>query len=279
MNIVIDRKKLIRALAYAAYFTAAFLVFLLFLFPFDRVKNRLESEVKARTPVELSIDRISPRFFNRFVLVDVVVSDQKGQVLFESPSVNTHISLFGLVRGLLSVSLRGPAYGGELTVKAMQGSKTRSFIVDANNLDIGSYSLFKVEGIKLSGKLGGSFDLTGTSGKGRLWVKNVTSRELKIKGFPVPDLDFDQGWVEAEVKGDRLTIKKLELDGKELKVQANGDVVMRERGTMNLTIKLKPSERLAREQAGLLSLLKNRDAEGFYLFSLGGTLDAPLPRL
>jgi type II secretion system protein N len=229
--------------------------------------------------VELSIDRISPRFFNRFVLVDVVVSDQKGQVLFESPSVNTHISLFGLVRGLLSVSLRGPAYGGELTVKAMQGSKTRSFIVDANNLDIGSYSLFKVEGIKLSGKLGGSFDLTGTSGKGRLWVKNVTSRELKIKGFPVPDLDFDQGWVEAEVKGDRLTIKKLELDGKELKVQANGDVVMRERGTMNLTIKLKPSERLAREQAGLLSLLKNRDAEGFYLFSLGGTLDAPLPRL
>jgi hypothetical protein len=71
----------------------------------------------------------------------------------------------------------------------------------------------------------------------------------------------------------------LELDGKELKVRCLGDVVLRERGTINLTIKLKPSERLAREQAGMLSLLKNKDAEGFYQFSIGGTLAEPMPRL
>ncbi|MBS1128057.1 MAG: hypothetical protein H6Q96_437, partial [Nitrospirae bacterium] len=97
--------------------------------------------------------------------------------------------------------------------------------------------------------------------------------------FPVPDLDFEQGWIEGDVKGDRLTIKKLELDGKELKVRVSGDLVMRERGTLNLAVKLKVSERLAKEQAGLLSLLKNRDPEGFYLFSLGGTVAEPMPRL
>jgi hypothetical protein len=97
-------------------------------------------------------------------------------------------------------------------------------------------------------------------------------------GFPVPDLDFEQGWIEAEVKGDRLKVKKLELDGKELKVRVTGDLVMRERGTLNLVVKLRPSERLSREQSGLLSLLKNRDAEGFYQFSLVGTLAEPLPR-
>lgn len=48
---------------------------------------------------------------------------------------------------------------------------------------------------------------------------------------------------------------------------------------MSLTIRLKPSERLAHEQSGLLSLLKGRDPDGFYQLQLGGTLAEPIPRL
>ena len=68
--------------------------------------------------------------------------------------------------------------------------------------------------------------MNNDAGKGRLWLKGVTSRELKVKGFPVPDLDFDKGWLEADLKGDRLMIRKLELDGKELKIQITGDLVL-----------------------------------------------------
>jgi type II secretion system protein N len=175
--------------------------------------------------------------------------------------------------------MKAQAYGGELLVKAQQGPGRQYLLVDGNGLDIGSYTLLKVMGLKVSGKLGGNFEMTGDSGKGRLWLKGLTSRELKIKGFSLPDLDFDQCWLEAEIKGDRLMIKKLELEGKELKVRCLGDLVLRERGTLNLTIKLKPSERMATEQAGILTLLKNKDAEGFYQFSLGGTLSDPQPRL
>jgi type II secretion system protein N len=276
---MIDKKLLIRRLSLAAYFAAAFLVFLLLLFPFDRVKAKLESEVRRRTALELSIARISPLFFNRFVLADVVVSDRNGRVLFESPSIRSTVSLFSLLRKMLSVDLKAKAYGGDLLVKVQQGPGRQYIQLDADGLDIGSYSLLKGFGLKLSGKLGGKFEMTGDAGKGKLWLKGLTSRELKIKGFPIPDLDFDQCWIEADIKGDRLTIRKLELDGKELKVRCLGDMVLRERGTLNLTLKLKPSERLAREQADMLSLLKNKDAEGFYLFSLGGTLSEPMPRL
>jgi len=276
---MIDKKLLIRRLSLAAYFAAAFLVFLLLLFPFDRVKARLESEVRRRTSAELSVARISPLFFNRFVLSDVVVSDRTGKVLFESQSITTTVSLFDLLRGMLSVDLKAKAYGGELLMKAQQRQGRHSVLLDANGLDIGSYSLLKDFGLKFSGKLGGNFEMTGDAGKGKLWLRGLTSRELTIKGFPIPDLDFDQCWLEADIKGDRLTIRKLELDGKELKVLCLGDMVLRERGTLNLTVKLKPSERLVREQADILSLLKNKDAEGFYLFSLGGTLSEPMPRL
>jgi type II secretion system protein N len=274
-----DRKSLIQWLSFTAYFIAVFLVFLLMLFPFDRVKAKLESEVRLRTPFELSVARISPRFFNRFVLSDVVVSDKGGKILFESPSVGTTVSLFNFLRGRLSLNLKVKAYGGELLVKTQLVPERQYLLLDANGLDIGSYAFLKDLGLKLSGKLGGNFEMTGDSGKGRLWLKGLASRELKIKGFAVPDLDFEQCWLEADLKGDRLTIRKLELDGKELKIRCLGDMVLRERGTLNLTIKLKPSERLAREQASLLSLLKNKDAEGFYQFSLGGTLSDPLPRL
>ncbi len=274
---MIERKKLVRWLAFTAYFVAAFLVFLFFLFPFDRIKTRLESEVGARTPVELSVARISPRFFNRFVLSDVVVSDKQGKVLFESGTVRTTVSLFSLLRGALGVSLRAAAYGGELQIKASQGPGQQYLLLDADSLDIASYPLLKDFGLKLSGKLGGNFEMTNGAGKGRLWLKGVASRELKVMGFSVPDLDFDTGWLETELKGDRLTVKKLEMDGKDLAVRATGDIVLRERGAINLTIRLKPSERLSQEQSALFSLLRNRDPDGFYQVGLGGTLTQPLP--
>jgi len=274
-----DKKTLIRWLSFTVYFIAVFLVFLLLLFPFDRVRTKLESEVRLRTPVELSVARISPRFFNRFVLSDVVVSDKGGKVLFESPSIGTTVSLFNVLRGRLSLDMKGQAYGGVLLVKTQQGPGRQNLLIDADGLDVGSYALLKDFGLKLSGKLGGNFEMTGDVGKGRLWLKGLTSRELKIKGFSIPDLDFEQCWLEAELKGDRLTIKKMELDGKELKVRCLGDLVLRGRGTLNLTVKLKPSERMAKEQAGIFTLFKNKDADGFYQFSLGGTLSDPLPRL
>jgi type II secretion system protein N len=274
-----DKKSLIRWLSLTAYFIAVFLVFLLLLFPFDRVRTRLESEVRLRTPFELSVARISPRFFNRFMLSDVVLSDKNGKILFESPSVRTTVSLFNLLRGRLSIDLKALAYGGELLVKTQLGPATQYLRIDASGLDIGSYALLKNQGLKLSGKFGGNFEMTGDSGKGRLWLKGLASRELKIQGFSIPDLDFEQCWLEAEIKGDRLTIKKLELEGKELKARGLGDLILRERGTINLNVKLKPSERMAREQEGIFSLLKNKDAEGFYQFSLGGTLSDPMPRL
>ena len=275
---MIDRTILIRRLSFSLYFVIAFLTFLVFLFPFERIKTRLESETRSRTQLELNIARISPLFINRFVLAQVVLSDQTGQVLFESPSVRTHVSLFGFLRGLLAVSLDAKAYGGTVLLRTEQGAKRQFVSLDADGLDISSYALLKNLGLKLSGRLGGSYEATGDAGKGRLMIKNLASRELKIKGFPVPDLDFDQVWIEGDIKGDRFTIRKLELDGKELKVRISGDVVMRERGTLNLVVKFKPSERLATEQAGLLSFLKNKDSDGYYLLTLAGTVAEPLPR-
>ncbi len=274
-----DRKTIIRILSLAGYFVVAFLVFLFFLFPFDRVLSRLESEVRRTTPLELSIGHVSPRFFNRFALRDVVVSGGNGSVLFESPSAHATVSLWNLLRGALALDLRAEAYGGELVMRMRGGGERRLLLCDANSLDIASYPLLNELGYKVGGKLGGNVEVTGGSGKGKIWVKNLATRELKVKGFPVPDLDFSDGWMEGELKGDRLTIKKLELNGKELAVRLSGEAVLRTQGMLNLLVKIKPSERLAREQSALLSLLKDRDADGFYQLTLGGTVATPIPRL
>jgi len=275
---MIDRTTLIRRSTFALYFVIAFVTFLVVLFPFDRIKARLESEVRTGTQLELNVARISPRFLNRFVLSDVVLSDRTGRVVFESPAIHAHVSLFNLLRGIVAVTMKGHAYGGDLAVKTEQGLKRRFFAVDADRLDIATYSLLKNLGLTVSGSLGGTFEMNGDAGKGRFLLKGLATRELKIKGFPVPDLDFDQAWIEGDVKGDRFSIRKLELDGKELKIRISGDLVMREQGTLNLAVKFKPSERLATEQAGLLSLLKNRDPDGYYLLTLAGTVAEPLPR-
>ena len=94
---MVDKKTVIRRLSFAAYFISAFLLFLLLLFPFDRFRAKLESEVRSRTPFELSVARISPRFFDRFVLIDVVVSDKKNRVLFESAWYGLHEVTSGIL--------------------------------------------------------------------------------------------------------------------------------------------------------------------------------------
>ena len=273
-----DTRTIIRRLLFAGYFAAAFLIFLLLLFPFDRVKSRVESEVRLRTPYELAIARISPRFFNTVVLSDVVVSAKSGKVLFESPAIRTTVSLFGLVRGLTALSMKASAYSGDLLVKMQQGTGRQYLFLDASGLDMAAYPLLRDAGFHVTGKLGGNFEMTGDSGKGRLWIKGATSRDLTVKGFKIPDLDFDQCWIEVEVKGDRLMVKKLEMDGKELKIRATGELVLRERGMVNLVVKLKPSERMTQEQSWIVAMLKNKDAEGYYQFTLGGTLAEPMPR-
>lgn len=274
-----DKKTIIRIVSYTAYFLLVFIVFLLLLFPYERLKTKIESEVRARTLVELSIGGMAPRFINRFVLSDVVVSDAAGAVLFESKRVSTSVSLFQLLRGVVAIDLSAAAYGGTIQVNAKEGKGIRNIAVDATDLDIGAYALLKQLGIKITGKMGGTFEMSGDAGKGRVWIKGLATREIQIVGFSVPDLDFDQCWLDADLRGDRMTVKKFDLDGKELKVRVAGDLVLRERGTLNLLVKIRPSERLAREQSGLLSFVPNKDAEGFHQFTLGGTLSQPLPRL
>ena len=274
-----DRKTIVRAVLLAFYFLVVFLIFLVLQFPYDRIKGRLEAEVRKQTSLELTVARISPRFLNRFELADVVLADRNGKVLFESPSVRARIAMLPFLWGTLSLDLEGAAYGGSLKVRTQQGAKRNYLAVEANDIEIIRYAPLRDLGLKLAGRMGGNFEMTNGAGKGRVWFKNLSSRELKVQGFPVPDLDFEQGWIEAELRNnDRLTVKKLELNGKELTIGISGDLTMRERGTMNLDIKFKPAERLAREQAGLLSLLKNRDTDGFYHFSLGGTMNNPVPR-
>jgi len=274
-----NAKRLIRPISFAAYFIAAFLLFFFLRLPYDRIKTRIESEVRQRTSLDLSIGRISPRVVNRFRLTDVSLSNRSGQVLLESPSLTASISMLNLLRGVVALDLDAKAYGGELLASAKIGRNQRQFELHASDLDLARYSLFSATGINLGGKLGGSFDMTGDSGALKAQVKGMTSRGLTIKGFPVPDLDFDRCWLDANIRGGRLSLKKLELEGKELNINCGGDIALGDRGGMNLLFRLKPSERLNHEQAGILSLFKTRDADGFYQFGLGGTLSEPALRL
>ncbi|HUL01297.1 MAG TPA: type II secretion system protein GspN, partial [Nitrospirota bacterium] len=140
---MIDKKLLVRRALFVVYFVVVFLIFLVLLFPFERIKERLESEIHQRTPFELNIARVYPIFLNQFVLSDVVLSDRNGKVVFESQQVRTSISLFGLLHNLLSVDMKARAYGGELLMKAQQGSGRQYVLLDASGLDIGSYPVFK----------------------------------------------------------------------------------------------------------------------------------------
>jgi type II secretion system protein N len=119
----------------------------------------------------------------------------------------------------------------------------------------------------------------GADGSLRVTIDQGKIKGLKLMGFPLPDLAFDQVRGAAEIRGKTLTLKEVKLQGEDVKGSIKGDIVMGDPSTpatLDLQLRIHLSDRAKAPYQGLLSLVaKNRDKEGYYRFSLKGPAKEP----
>ena len=246
-------KKVLKALLYPAFYLVCLVTFLLWTFPYDRLKDRLVAEFNARQPAgagaRLEIEKMSGYWLSGIEAQGVALhsppSPAKEDGKVEEPRVvkvdDIHLraSIFRLLFGTLKISFGGEAFGGTLNGSTSDADGARSFVLELDGVDVGGLPMLReVVGLPMTGKLSGSIDLkmpeaklSKAEGKIDLRIVELSFGDGKAKirdTIALPKVEAGELTLVAEASEGRLKIEKLAANGSDIELAADGSIRLRE---------------------------------------------------
>ena len=234
---------------YPAFYVVCLLVFSALTFPYDKLKERIVSTFNAEqkpgpSQQELEIDDLSGYWLSgaRMKGVRLLSSPSEpgkapGKIEIEEATVR--FSLLSALIGNRDVNFDVFAFGGEASGSYDVHGKDTALDVALDTIDVGQLEpLVAMLGVPLQGKLGGKVKLalpegklSKASGNVALEIKDfaVGDGKAKIKGaLALPKVDVGTFALSAEAKDGSLKITKLGASGKDVDVQGEGRVTLRD---------------------------------------------------
>ena len=161
------RKKVLRWFGYSALSLVAFLLFVYWTFPWERLVRYAVAQAKTQANVDLDVQGFAPSFGTGATIEQVTIKtapsagDKEGAT-YELQNVAARISLFGLLFGDRDVSFSGEALGGELEGSYLDGSGgERALDLKLRGVDLEKISLLSTyTGLPVRGELSGAAQLT-----------------------------------------------------------------------------------------------------------------------
>lgn len=279
------------ALLYGLYTLVLFVVFLFANFPGEVVVQRVLQSMQIPG---LRIDVGTARFawWNGFELGDLRVApaDPSLPPYFESASLYVRPALGDLLRGQLrSLEVNGEVYGGHITGNVSSGELDR-LNLELDGLQLQRYPLFStwLSGGQLAGRLSGVVfveargrDVADLRAAADLHLDDADLVDAKVNEFPAPPLHFDAVSARLDLQGGRLAVEELKADGREIQLDASGQVAMRTPladSVLNLKVQLGPAPECPDDLKTLLTAVIPPPAKGAKADAprtLSGTLAKP----
>lgn len=280
-----------RALWYGLYTLLLFGVFLFAHLPYRELAQRV---LQSAQPEGMRIDLGDVRFawWNGFELRDVRIApaDPSRPAFFESSSLYVRPALGELVRGELhTLDVSGVVYGGAVEGSVSTG-ELNHVTLQFDGVQPHRYPLLTswLDGGQLAGRLSGMIsietrgrDINDVRAAGDLHLADAELVDAKFNAFPVAPLHFDGVAARFDLQGGRLEVQELKVDGKEILLDASGQVAMRSPladSVLNLKLKLDPGPECPDDLKTLLSAIIPPPAKGAKPDSprtLSGTLSKP----
>lgn len=280
---------------YAGYglFTLLLIFYFSFLtFPYDEIKDRYIAQQTQGLPYEVSIENIraTPFLWIRATGVDLIRANQKERVsVLKLREVRLRPSLIRLLTGKLAFRIKASLYGGKIKGRAGKGKETVDVSLDWKNIALERLPVrTRMPEAELEGKLNGQMDLRLriqgnrlVPGDGTLKARlsGGSAKNLQFRGFPLPALGEINGQGEITLGQNRATVESLSFSADLLTFSLEGKADLARRLTsspLNLKGKIKLSGSLASQyQPMLAGILRKQDKDGFYIFSIRGTLGSP----
>jgi type II secretion system protein N len=240
---------------YPLFYLLCLCVFASVTFPYDKLKERIVAGYNAEprpanAQQELQIDEMSGYWLSGvrvkgLRLLSASAEPGKPPSKIQIDEATARYGLLSALLGGSDVSFDAYAFGGEVSGSYAVHGTDKSIDVTLDGIDFGEVTpLVQLLGVPLQGKLGGTVRLTLPEGKASkasgavsLEAKDVAvgDGKAKIKGaLALPKLEVGSLTFAAEAKEGTLKITKLVAGGKDVEVQGDGRITMRDPATDSL---------------------------------------------
>ena len=234
---------------YPLFYLLCLGVFAAVTFPYDKLKQRIVATYNAQQRAsgaqqELQIDQMSGSWVTgvrvlgaRIVSAPTEPGKPPGKMEIDDATVR--YSLLSALIGNTSIDFDVDAFGGDVFGSYQVHGKDKSFEVTLESVDLGAVQpLVALLGVPLKGQLGGTIALTIPEGKTTKATGSVALEasgvavgdgKAKIKGaLALPTIDVGGLALAGEAKDGALRISKLLAGGKDLELQGDGRITIRE---------------------------------------------------
>jgi type II secretion system protein N len=227
------KKKTLWFVIYGFFITLAFLYLL---FPSDIAQSKIEQAVH-QAGLILKTESLNPSLPFGFKMNKVSLrSASPPTVYFQGDFLDLQFSPLNFLRKNKNVGMKGKAYGGIFSGRFSLDSLStpgwpQAGKLDFENIDIGTYALFKnFTGKEISGKAQGSW----TFNKSRLGNISGTLTLLINSGYftltkpflGLNRIDFERGEMKAQIENGKMKLENLQISGPQMDFLLNGEITL-----------------------------------------------------
>jgi type II secretion system protein N len=299
-RIAVSRKKILKGVAYAAFFLWALVTFTVLKIPDSAVANFLLNTLNQNTPYQWQAEKISIGFFPS---VHLKMEKLSMEPKFPGGGPPIHLDDAKIYPNpFLLIPFGGaPTFGGSFKTNAYKSLVTGSFgagtnmslKVETESLDLGKITPLTSMGVDLKGVVSALYlqlalpgqRLGMAEGEVQLKAKNVVFDPASLAlPMALPVLNLGDVDVQGTVTRGQLKIDKFKLGsaGKDLEIQIpSGTVVLSDvmpNTRYELHLLIKPSATMEKAVPGVGAMLASFATvkpDGFYAMKLQGTLATP----
>ncbi|MCX7943259.1 MAG: type II secretion system protein GspN [Deltaproteobacteria bacterium] len=283
-------KTIIVYIGYGAVFLISLYLFVILSMPDEQIATYINERLIKQNGINLSYKsaHVSYKMSLVFSEVEIEIPEVNQKLSFER--VEGGISLVGYLFGKRPFIIGADGFGGSILVEV--GSKKDMIFL---SLEVEQIEMLKLDilrektGLNIKGIMNLTAEIVydgkeskNNNGRVSLEFKDSEIKSGKVMGFEIPQINTGDIRGEIEIKEGKFKVTNLKSKGKDIELRLSGDGSFQSpptRSSLNLSLKIKPAQAFIDREEKLKTILfgigSSLDKEGFYNFSIKGTLSNP----
>jgi len=279
-----------KKIVFTGYIIIVAVFFLYYLFPGDAVTAYINYQINSMSPdVKFSIKELKPCFPPGMKLFDTDLLRQN-QTILSADFLEIKPSYFSLFLKNKTFSINGDMYEGNLysSIRVANISANPKFNLDASfgGIQISQIpSIKEFEAYQISGIAEGNLVYSNQevkAGKGNAFITVTDSTVQFIPAlFGLDQLEFKTINADFEIINQRVTLKKLDVDSRDVSGNASGSIILRNpinKSTINIRGEIKPHPTFIKQLGNIFPvemISKKKSKTGGIPFRVTGSLERP----
>ncbi len=279
-----------KRIVYPGYIIIVAVFFLYYLFPGDAVTSYINYQINSMSPdIQLSIKELKPAFPPGMKLIapDLL---SRNQNIIGAEFLNIKPSYLSLFKKDKTFFINGNMYEGDLDssihVAGIRSNPEYEIEATFDNIQISQIPVIKAyEAYQFSGLAEGNLVYSNKevkAGKGNAGII-ITESTVQFTPalFGLEQLEFKTIKADFEIINQRLTLKNLDVDSRDVSANASGSIILRnpiDKSTINIRGELKPHPAFLKELGNFfpVDLINNQKSKkGGIPFRITGSIERP----